>query len=91
MLALFNVFNLVSHELYVVVIFGRYVIQIYGSDLDRHGPTKTRRALVLGQIIISTLWAGTTRPKSFLGLLGPSPFDPKHDGSGPDQPILSTS
>jgi hypothetical protein len=41
MIALFNIFNLVSYEFYVVVIFGFYVVVIFGSRLDRHDPTKT--------------------------------------------------
>jgi hypothetical protein len=31
---LFNIFNVISCELYLVVIFGFYVVQIYGPDLD---------------------------------------------------------
>jgi hypothetical protein len=38
MLTLFNIFNLVSYELYVDVIFRFYVVQIYGPGLDRHWP-----------------------------------------------------
>jgi hypothetical protein len=40
MLPLFNNFNLVSYVLYVVVIFGLYMVQIYESGLDRHNTTK---------------------------------------------------
>jgi hypothetical protein len=48
MLILFNIFNLVRYEVYVVVIFGFYVVQVYGSDLCHHRPMKTRNALELG-------------------------------------------
>jgi hypothetical protein len=37
MLAIFNNFNLVSYELYMIVIFGHYVVQY-----RRHNPTKSR-------------------------------------------------
>jgi hypothetical protein len=89
LLTLFNIFNLVSYELYVVVIFGFYVVQIYGSCLGQHGATKARRALRLGWTTVSIFWAGTTRPKKFLNLLGLSSFSPKHDelGSGRADPI----
>jgi hypothetical protein len=33
MLTLFNIFNLVKHGLYMVVIFEFYAFQIYGSSL----------------------------------------------------------
>jgi hypothetical protein len=39
-LALFNIFNVVSYELYLIVIFEFYVVQIYELDLGQHGPTK---------------------------------------------------
>jgi hypothetical protein len=42
---LFNIFNIVSYALYMVIIFTFYVIQIYGSSLDRYDPTKPRYAL----------------------------------------------
>jgi hypothetical protein len=48
MLSSFNIFNLVSYGFYVVVIFKFYVVRIYRSGLDRHGPTKTQRALEPG-------------------------------------------
>jgi hypothetical protein len=38
MLELFNIFNLVSYELYMVVIFLFYVVKYTG--LGRHGPMK---------------------------------------------------
>jgi hypothetical protein len=44
-LVLFNIFNLVSYGLYVVVIFRLYVVQIYGTGLGGHDPIKARRAL----------------------------------------------
>jgi hypothetical protein len=34
LLILFNIFNLVSYGLCVIVIFGFYVVQIYRSSLD---------------------------------------------------------
>jgi hypothetical protein len=33
---MFNIFNLVSYGVYVVVIFRLYVFQIYELGLDRH-------------------------------------------------------
>jgi hypothetical protein len=39
-LTLFNIFSLVSYVFYVVVIFEFYMVQIYGSGLDRHGLMK---------------------------------------------------
>jgi hypothetical protein len=65
MLALFNIFNLVSYVLYVVVIFRLYVVQIYGSGLGRHDPSKAQRALGSGYATFSTIWAGNARSKSF--------------------------
>jgi hypothetical protein len=57
-LALFNIFNLVSCGLYVIVNFGFYVVQIYGSGLERHGQRK--RALGSDWANVSTFWADTT-------------------------------
>jgi hypothetical protein len=45
MLGLFDIFDLVSYELYVAVIFWFYVVIIYGSGVNRYGPTKIRRGL----------------------------------------------
>jgi hypothetical protein len=39
-LALFNIFSVVSYELYLIVIFKFYVVQIYEPGLGQHGPTK---------------------------------------------------
>jgi hypothetical protein len=83
MLALFNIFSLVSYALYVVVIFEFYMIQIYGSGLSRHDPTKTRCVLGLGWTTVFTHWTGTTRSKKNLDFLDTNPFDPKHDGFEP--------
>jgi hypothetical protein len=82
MLELFNMFNLVSYELYIVVIF--WFGQIYGSGLGQHGPTKARRGLEPDWATVFTLRADTARPKSYLGFPGPNPFGAKHDrlGSG---------
>jgi heme/copper-type cytochrome/quinol oxidase subunit 2 len=60
MLALFNIFSLVSYVLYVVVIFEFYMVQIYRSGLSRHDPTKTRRVLELGWTTVFTLLTDTT-------------------------------
>lgn len=38
MFTLFNIFNLVKYELYVIVIFGLYMVQIYDPILDQHEP-----------------------------------------------------
>jgi hypothetical protein len=51
-----NIFNLVSYELYVIVIFGFDVVQIYESGLYRHDPKKVRRALGSDWTTFSTLW-----------------------------------
>jgi hypothetical protein len=40
MLVLFNIFNLLSYGLYVVVIFRLYVVQIYGPVLGWYGPKR---------------------------------------------------
>jgi hypothetical protein len=53
--------------------------QIYRPGLGRHDPTKARRVLGSGYATVSTLQAGTTRPKLFLGFTDPNPFDTKHD------------
>jgi hypothetical protein len=63
----FNLFNLVSYELFVVVMFGLCVVQICGPGLGRQGLMKVRCALGLGLATVSTLSDGTTRPESFLG------------------------
>ena len=49
MLALFNNFNVVSYGLYLVVIFGFYVVQIYEPGLSLHDLMKAQRALGLAQ------------------------------------------
>jgi hypothetical protein len=53
MLALFNNFNVVSYGLYLVVIFGFYVVQIYEPGLSLHDPMKARHALELGHCFYS--------------------------------------
>lgn len=45
MLALFNIFNIVSYGLYLVIVFGFYVVQVYGPILGQHRPTKARHTL----------------------------------------------
>jgi hypothetical protein len=65
LLALFNIFSLVSNEFYVLVIFVFYVVKIYGMGLGRHGPTKARCALGPSRAAVSTVWVDTTRPKFF--------------------------
>jgi hypothetical protein len=58
-----------------------------------HDPTKAWRGLEPDWATVFTLRASTTRPKSFLGFPGPSPFGTKHDRLGPGRagPISSTS
>lgn len=55
MLALFNIFNVVSHELYLIVLFEFYVVQIYGAELRLTRAKKIRRALGSDWTIVSTL------------------------------------
>lgn len=68
------------------------MVQIYGLGLGHHDPTKAQRVFGPVRTTISTLWPGTTWPKSILDLLGLSLFSPKHDGLGSRRtdPILST-
>jgi hypothetical protein len=47
---------------------------------------KARRGLGPGWATVFALRAGTARPKSLLGFLGPNPFGTKHDGLGPGWP-----
>jgi hypothetical protein len=69
LITLVNIFNLVSYEFYVIVIFEFDVVQIYGSGLYRHDPKKIRRSLGLGSATFSTLWVSPTRPKKILAFL----------------------
>jgi hypothetical protein len=86
MLKLFNIFNLVSYELYMVVKILILCGQIYGPGLGQHDPMKARYGLGPGWATVFTLRAGTALPKSFLGFPGPNPFGTKHDGLGSDWP-----
>jgi hypothetical protein len=83
LLILFNIFNLVKYGLYVVVIFIFYVVQIYESELNRHGPTKARHALGSDHCLYILDWYDMIQ--KFLGLLDPNLFGTKHDGSSPDR------
>lgn len=84
LLTLFNILNLVRYELYVVVIFVFYVVQIYESELNRHGPTKARHALGSDHCLYILDWYDMIQ--KFLGLLDSNLFGTKHDGSSLDRP-----
>jgi hypothetical protein len=78
MLALSNIFNLLSYILFIVVIFRFYVIQIYGSARPNEGTTCLSAGLA--HCLYSLGWHDMTY--IFLGLLGSNPFDPKHNTKG---------
>jgi hypothetical protein len=64
MLALSNIFNLVSFGLYVVVLFGFYVVQIW-AGLGPSWPNEVTTCFRVGLGHCFYLWDGMTRPKFF--------------------------